>query len=165
MNWIDDRIQQRKIKEEKENLIYVHAEEVFDALWQHISMIVDEAANKGLAVGTNGGPRNRIAYASVIPKRGQAGNRKELNLTLDQNRREITARVEGNTLKFAIAVNERNIVGLQYNGEEIEIEDVAIMLADRVVFYDLPPANFGPPALSSDEAAAIRRLEHDMEKE
>jgi hypothetical protein len=166
VNWIDERIKERKIKEEKESLVYGHAEEVFDALWEHVSHIIGEARSKGLGVGTNGGPRNRIAYASVIPKRGQTvGERKELNLTLDQNRRGITARVGGTTLKFVVAANDSNMVGLQYDGEEVQIENVAIMLADRIIFYDLPPANFGPPPLSPEEEEAMRRMEHNMEKE
>jgi hypothetical protein len=159
VSWMDDRIKERRDKEEREGLIYAHAEEVFDALWEHIKIIIEEAKSKGLPADTNGGPRNRLAYMSVLPQRGQASaSRKELHLTLDKNRRGITAKIDATTINMGIEVNADKIVGLTHKGSEVDAEQMAEMLLDRLLFWDLPPRkaeetiSIKPPSAEVEDA-------------
>jgi hypothetical protein len=85
MNWIDDRLEEQQAARKKSVLIEGAAENIYNQLWDELSRWVQEAADKGIAVFTNGEQLDRVIVLS--PKR--AGEAKRLSVRLQKDKHGI----------------------------------------------------------------------------
>src|ERR1051326_5801224 len=93
LTWIEERLADRKLRQERAALIRSHAGALYDALWAAIMEHVEEGKKKGLPLFTNGAVHRRIVRLSVNSLPHEAGRAAdEFILALAEDKRSISAR-------------------------------------------------------------------------
>jgi hypothetical protein len=135
MTWIDDRLAQRKMLEECNELIASSAEEIYDGLWEEIARFVDEAKKKGLPVFTNGKPHERVVGLVMVPGPNESfAMSKELRIKLLKGERCIKAHGPKVDIRLSLDVCRDNVVCLKYGENEIRTDAAAKLILDKFLF-------------------------------
>lgn len=132
MSWIDDRLAERKVLEERNHLLDDHAVDIYTAVWKEMMTFVEEAKTKGFSnLLPNGSVQNRRIILAVH------GNDEALSLTMS-NKRIIRASLPGKELLFDLDVCDGGIVCLKHDGEQVNEQEAARRILDPFLFPDLP---------------------------
>ncbi len=143
MTWIDDKLDERGRRKEREELILSHAEEIFDNLWKEIKRCVDEARSKQIPVSANGSPYERVILIPdpIQPPRafGEEVSRsavsRRLRIKLEKDASKIT--VDGAPYTITFDVCEDNVVCLKVNGKPTSLPDAARAILAPFLFPEL----------------------------
>jgi hypothetical protein len=127
MTWLDDRIAQSVKRKQDNKLILDWAESVFNALWEEITRIVEEAKSKGFQLSTNGSPDQR----AVIFKENR------LLITLERDAGTILANGPGFNLQLSFSVDKDDVVRLKYAEKFLPLKEAAQSILDPFLFPDL----------------------------
>lgn len=141
MNWIDDRREEIKNRQERERLIAEAGAVLFADLWNEIVKWVVDAAQKGIRVTTNGTTWERRIVLSRTPLPHQDSRAADV-LTMK------TSTVNGEfyigfagvpriNTKFNVDLCADNVACLKHNGEQVSMEQVAIIVLDPFLFPEL----------------------------
>jgi len=135
MSWLDEKLAERKATQEKRALIQAEAVNIYQALWDEIVQITDEAKQKGFDVSRNGCLQDRIVRRSVPPPLGRRTQRPlEFHLVLSQDKTliETTGDCE---VQFFLDLCHDGIVCLRDKlGKEVTPQRAAISILDPFLF-------------------------------
>jgi hypothetical protein len=136
VSWIDERLEEKRLWEERKQIAFVKAGSLFEALWDEIARCATEAAQKGIPAATSMAAGNHVVYLSSPPTKAGVA-RKEITLTLAKDRTSIA--IAGSAVKkLEIALSHGDSVCLKHDGNEITVSDAAILLLDPLFFEGLP---------------------------
>jgi hypothetical protein len=137
MGWIEERIEQRRVLNERNKAVKDGAESIFCDLWNEIADLTKQAQSKGLEVKTNGSSFERIVLTP--PYHGYDKDQNKLIITLDKTKEKIAVSGPFQSLELAIDVREDGVVCLKYDGKKLLIDKAARMILDPFLFPDLQP--------------------------
>jgi hypothetical protein len=142
MTWLDEcLIEQEKLRKRKQ-FISARADEVFDSLWEAIKRLIGEAKQKlkGFTLSTNGGPEARVVELTKVPLNSQSGyfpKKLAINLAKDKSAVSVVIPDGGGSVQLILDICEDNVVCLKHEGEQISINDAAILALGPFLFPEL----------------------------
>lgn len=134
MSWMDDRLGERKVLEEREQRIFAEAPRLHGELWKEILKQIEEAKTKGfkilmvdpdeivLPVNPSPGPR------SVNPRK--------LRLNLKKDHSVLVANMTGGDATFTIDLYNNEVV-LKHEDKVLSVSEATILVLDRFLFPEL----------------------------
>ena len=131
MSWIDERLAERKALADRNRLLDEHAVSIYEAVWEEMMKVVEEAKTKGgLALFPNGGLQKRhITWA--VPS-----NDRTLNFTM-KDKRQIRASGTGVDLVFELDICDGGVVCLKYGVSQVSEQEAARAILDPFLFPEL----------------------------
>src|ERR1700680_3831543 len=138
MNWVNDRLEQRRKAEQKRIAIGSYVEVIYNDLWNEILARIDDAKAAGFTLFTNGSPFERIVRLSVMT----GGNPKELKITLDRQKQRISVSgLPSHVIEFLpMDLREDGVVCLKHKDQEILNPDAAKLVPDPFFFPEFAGA-------------------------
>lgn len=133
MGWLDERMAQSKALRECEKNIWDNAPGLFNAIWDSIVALVEDAKKRGFVLVTNGGPYDRVVRLPQTP-----GEPLELRITLSSSRTKITVLAPNMSMDLPIDLCADGVACVKLDGLEASLEDVAIRALDPLLFPELP---------------------------
>ena len=132
MTWIDDRIAERKERQQNNNLIIAGAETLFTSLWEEIVSEVEEAKQKGFLLTTNGSTfEKEIRMGSVAPP----ARTSTLRISLKTDKHLVEVHYDrAEDIAFTLDVSKDNVVCLKKDGQQELLHDVAREILDPFLF-------------------------------
>src|SRR5579863_534608 len=125
MTWIDERLAERERLKIRNALVEHGSVPIFNDLWAEVLRLVEEAKDKGVPVGTNGLPSERIVWQPGIhPPNDSDERRRELRIKLLEDRESISVSGPHVSLQFSIDLCDDNVVCLKHDGQPLVLSDV-----------------------------------------
>ena len=133
MNWIEERLAQRKVLEERTRLIVEHAPAVYQAVWDEILRFVKDGQAAGMALSTGGSVRARVVECHTL---GDPYATRQLTVSADDG--QIVAGFGmGATMAFHFNVCGDGVVCLKYDGARVSEREAARLILDPFLFPEL----------------------------
>jgi hypothetical protein len=136
MTWLDAKLKELEYNKSRAADIKANAPALFEAAWDQVVLIADEANGKGFVLRPNGNSESGSLDYIDGPTHNPLGMRPEIltiSLSPDRHSLEISG-LKGGSLAFPIQPCADNIVCLHFEGNQKTPEDIARIVMERFLF-------------------------------
>jgi hypothetical protein len=109
-----------------------HAPKIYEELWEALVKIANEA-EEGFVLNPQGSGTNRAIGCGAL----NSGSHREMDFTLSQNKRKVSASWAGVSVLFEIDICNDGIVCLKQKGNPVPIEAAAHQIMGPFLFPEL----------------------------
>jgi hypothetical protein len=132
MNWIEERLGQRRVLMERTRLIVEHTPKIYQAVWDEILVFVKDGQAAGMALSTGGSVSARVVR---ISSPGEPNLDRELTVGLSGDK--LTGYALGLMMCFDFDVCGDGVVCLKHEGARVSEREAARLLLDPFLFPEL----------------------------
>lgn len=133
MTWLDEKLEAKRIFEDRRDLMDTHAPVIYEDLWAGLVKIAQEAMGKGFVLNPHGSGVHRVIGQGTL----NGGNHHELKFDLDGSKRRISASWRGTVISYDVDICDDGVVCLKQQGSQTPVKAAAQAIMGPFLFPEL----------------------------